>query len=76
MKILHLVAFILLVIGGLNWGVMAIDPTYNVVEMVLGGFPMVVRLVYALVGLSAIILVATCKGGCKACASSCSPEGM
>jgi len=69
MKILHTVAFFLLVIGGLNWALVGINPEWNVVKMILGGWPMVESLVYVLVGLSGILLVATCKGGCTACSS-------
>ncbi len=74
MKILHMVAFVLLVIGGLNWGLMGIMPGYNLVEMLLGAWPMVVNVIYILVGISAIVLVATCKGGCESCSTSCSPK--
>ena len=35
MKILHMVAFILLVVGGLNWLLVAFG--YNLVEMIFGG---------------------------------------
>ena len=65
MKSLHMVAFILLVVGGLNWGLSALG--YNVVEMLLGSWPAVVQGVYLLVGLSAIYEVATHKTNCKMC---------
>ena len=35
MKILHMVAFILLVVGGLNWLLVAFG--YNLVDMIFGG---------------------------------------
>ncbi len=47
-------AWILLVIGGLNWGLIAINPAWNVVNMLLGSWPGVERTVYGLVGLSAL----------------------
>ena len=50
---LDIVALVLLVIGGLNWGLVGLMDT-NVVDMVLGSMPMVVRLVYILVGLSGL----------------------
>lgn len=65
MKSLHMVTFILLVIGGLNWGLTAVG--YNVVEMLLGGWPLVLQIVYVLVGLSAIVEIATHKSTCKEC---------
>ena len=65
MKGLHMVTFILLVVGGLNWGLAAVG--YNVVEMLLGSWPAVVQIVYILVGLSAVVELATHKKDCKAC---------
>ncbi len=60
-----MVAFILLVVGGLNWLLYAFG--YNLVSMILGGMPMVERVVYILVGLSALYEVLTHKGRCKDC---------
>ncbi len=65
MKSLHMVAWILLVVGGLNWGLDALG--YNVVSMLLGSWPMVEKLVYILVGLSAIYELFTHKANCKEC---------
>lgn len=63
-----MVTFILLVVGGLNWGLYAFD--YNLVEMLLGSWPMVEKAVYVLVGLSALYEVATHKKNCKECSAS------
>jgi hypothetical protein len=68
MKLLHTIAFILLVVGGLNWLLVAFD--FNLVTYLVGSWPMVEKLVYVLVGLSAIVEVANHKVVCKACASS------
>lgn len=65
MKALHMVAFILLVVGGLNWGLTALG--WNVVNMILGSWPMVEKVVYVLVGLSAVYEVVTHKDRCKEC---------
>lgn len=65
MKALHIVAFILLVVGGLNWALYAFG--INLVNIILGSWPMLEKVVYVLVGLSAVYLVATHKGGCKTC---------
>ncbi len=68
MKALHAIAFILVVIGGLNWGLVgAFD--YNLVALIGG---VVERVVYILVGLSALYLVFTHKSACKNCSSSSS----
>ena len=65
MKI-HMVTFILLVIGGLNWlvfGLFGWD-----VGQIFGGMDAVVsKIIYVLVGLSAIYEVVTHKGNCKLC---------
>ena len=66
MKILHIVAFILLVVGGLNWGLVGLF-NYNLVESLLVSWSMVVTLVYVLVGASAVLLFVTHKSDCKTC---------
>ena len=48
-----MIAKILLIIGGLNWGLVGLWD-YNLVEVLLGAWPTVVTIVYALVGLSAL----------------------
>lgn len=66
MKALHSIAFILVIIGGLNWllvGVASWD-----VGVIFGGQGAVIsRIVYILVGLSALYLVFTHKKSCKEC---------
>ncbi len=64
-----MIAKILLIIGGLNWGLMAINPEWNVVNMLLGEWPQVERVIYGLVGLAAVMLLVKmcmkmCGGGC------------
>ena len=61
---LHKVSIVLLVIGGLNWGLVGLF-NFDLVEAILGGVPLLMRLVYVLVGLSALALLA-CKK-CKKC---------
>ena len=65
MKALHMIAFTLLVIGGLNWGLAALG--YNVVDMLLSSWPAVEKIVYILVGLSAIYIAIGHKSDCKTC---------
>ncbi len=48
------IALILLIIGGLDWGLIAIAPTLDVVGM-LGG--VIARIVQALVGLAALYTI-------------------
>ena len=58
--VLGAVSCILLVVGGLNWGLVGFF-NWNLVDAVLGQWPMVVRVVYALVGLSALYSLVMCK---------------
>jgi uncharacterized protein len=66
MKILHIIAFILLAIGGLNWGLVAFN--FNLVEKIFGAGT-ITTIIYALVGLSALFELFTHWGNCKACES-------
>ncbi len=55
MKMVDMVALILLVVGGLNWGIVGLtDGGTNVVWAIFGTWPMLVNLIYILVGLSAV----------------------
>jgi len=65
MKFLHMLSFILVVIGGLNWGLVAFK--FNLVTTLVGKWPSVEMLVYLLVGLSALYLLLTHKKDCKVC---------
>ena len=50
---LGLVVNILLIIGGLNWGLVGLLDM-DVVELVLGAVPVLVTIVYVLVGVAAL----------------------
>jgi len=65
MKALHMVAFILLVVGGLNWLLVAFG--YNLVDMIFGMGSSISMIIYVLVGLSAIYELVTHKKTCKLC---------
>lgn len=67
MKWLHIIAFILLVVGGVNWGLVGLLKL-NLVSMLVGSMPSVEMLVYVLVGLSAVYIAATHMNECKVCA--------
>jgi len=73
MKALHMIAFILLVIGGLNWGLVGLggfmNADWNIVHMILGSWPKIEWLVYILVGLSALWLLVGHKSHCKICSA-------
>jgi hypothetical protein len=68
MKALHTVSYILLFIGGLNWGLVGLLQL-NLVELIFGNWPVVVKTVYILVGVSAVYVITTHKKDCKVCDS-------
>ena len=51
------VAFILTVVGGLNWGLVGAFNGFDLVVFLLGSIAYAVQIVYILVGLSAIYLI-------------------
>jgi uncharacterized protein len=66
MKAVHMVAVVLLVVGGLNWGLVGLF-NYNLVGSLLGEGSALTQLVYVLVGVSAVYLGLTHKADCKVC---------
>lgn len=65
MKNLHMVTVTLVLVGALNWGLVAFN--INLVTMLLGAWPQLVMLVYVLIGASAVYEIATHKATCKLC---------
>lgn len=53
LHVVDLVALIIAIIGGLNWGLVGLF-NFNLVTAIFGFAPVLVRLIYILVGLSAI----------------------
>jgi len=53
MKPIDWTAIVLLIVGGLNWGLVGAFQ-FDLVEYLLGSFPAIVRVVYGLVGVSAV----------------------
>ncbi len=71
------VAKVLLVVGGLNWGLvgvgMLMGSYWNLVNMIFGSMPTLEAVVYVLVGVSAVVKLygcrcAKCQAACAACA--------
>lgn len=64
MHILHIIAWTLLIIGGLNWGLIgALD--FNLVDTIFGAGSVLSRIIYILVGLSAILGIVKWAGCCS-----------
>ncbi len=68
MKALHMVTFILLAVGGLNWLLVAFG--WNLVDAIFGAGSTLSMIVYVLVGLSAIYEIVTHKKNCRMCGGS------
>ena len=58
MKSLNLVTLVLLIVGGLNWGLVGAFK-FNLVDTIFGEMSALSRIVYVLVGLAAVYLVYT-----------------
>jgi uncharacterized protein len=69
-KMVHMVTFILLIAGGLNWllvGLFDYDLVMNIAGMV--GMPALAQVVYVAVGASAVYELIIHKGSCRMCGS-------
>lgn len=53
MKTIDIIAAILLVIGGLNWGLIGLFD-FNLVGTIFKDLPIIARVIYSIVGLAAI----------------------
>lgn len=60
MKNLDVIAAILLVIGGLNWGLVGLFD-FNLVGFLFGHLPIIARVVYTLVGVAALYQIVQWK---------------
>jgi uncharacterized membrane protein YuzA (DUF378 family) len=69
LKFLHGLAFVLVIVGGLNW--LLVGLFHWDVGMLFGGMSAIVsRIIYVLVGLSAIWLAVNHKKDCRWCGGS------
>jgi len=69
MQKLHMIAFLLLIVGGLNWGLEAFG--YGIGNFLPSSISMII---YVLVGLSAIVEIVGHKKNCKCCSEGCEPK--
>lgn len=68
MKGLHIVTFILLLIGGLNWLLIGLF-SFDIVSALFGDMSGLSRTIYALVGISAVFELFIHWSNCKLCSS-------
>lgn len=68
-------AFVLVVVGAINWGLFGLIPTpdgygFDLVQFIFGGIPTLAEIVYVLIGASGVYLVATHMKDCKICSTA------
>ncbi|PIO08009.1 DUF378 domain-containing protein [Candidatus Pacearchaeota archaeon CG10_big_fil_rev_8_21_14_0_10_34_12] len=56
MKTLDWIAMILVIVGALNWGLVGVA-NYNLVSSLFGSWPVVVSIIYDLVGLGGLWMI-------------------
>jgi len=59
MYVLKIIAFILVIIGALNWGLVGFF-NFDLVAAIFGDMSLISRIIYGLVGISAILSLFTC----------------
>lgn len=64
LSVIDWVAIVLVLVGALNWGLVGIF-NFDLVAAILGDMTMLSRVVYALVGLSAVYVAMICPKFCK-----------
>jgi hypothetical protein len=75
MKNLHSITFLLVIIGGLNWLAFGLTGGNWEIGSILGGMDSTLsRLVYILVGISAIVEIAQHKSLCRSCDKGSRPS--
>ena len=60
MKVLNWIAVILAIVGSVNWGLVGLF-NLDLVNLILGGIPVLAQVVYILVGLSGLYLIGLAK---------------
>ena len=68
------IAWVLVLVGALNWGLVGAFQL-DIVTKLLGSWPLVVRIVFVLVGLAAIVDLMHGVGKCKACCGDAACKG-
>jgi uncharacterized membrane protein YuzA (DUF378 family) len=58
MKIIRIIAYILVIIGAVNWGLIGFF-NFDLVAAIFGEMSLLARIVYALVGVSGLLLLLT-----------------
>lgn len=73
MKNLHSITFLLVIIGGLNWLLVGLFG-WDIGQLFGGMENMISRLIYILVGISAIVEISQHKSLCRSCDKGSRPS--
>jgi uncharacterized protein len=65
-KSLHVITYSLILVGALNWGLIGLFE-FNLVSTLFGSMPLLEKIVYILVGLSAVYSATTHAKECCTC---------
>jgi uncharacterized membrane protein YuzA (DUF378 family) len=68
------IAWVLVAIGGLNWGLIGLGmliggTNLNVINLLVGSWPVVEGIIYLIVGIATVVKIFGCP--CKRCKESC-----
>ncbi|MBR7158357.1 MAG: DUF378 domain-containing protein [Alphaproteobacteria bacterium] len=74
MPIISCISKILVIIGGLNWGLVGFFD-FNLVERIFGADSIVAQIIYCLVGIAALVIAVMIARGDCLCGSSCQCAG-
>ena len=72
-KWVHMIAFILVVIGAIDLGLFGIIPAsasgqgFDLLQVIFGFSPTLLEVIYALIGISGVYLLVTHKNDCNVC---------
>jgi len=61
MRTIDVIAAILLVVGGINWGLIGLF-NFDLIEALFGSAPIFIKIVYSLVGIAAVYQIVSLKG--------------
>lgn len=73
MKVLHFVTLVLIIVGALNWGLIGLFD-FNLVMKIFGQAPGIEKLVYILVGISAVVEIFSHPKTCRMCKPDSTPS--
>jgi uncharacterized membrane protein YuzA (DUF378 family) len=64
MKVLYWIALVLVIVGGLNWGLVGLLD-YDLVASIFGDMTTITKVIYDLIGLAAIYMIFSASKCCK-----------